>query len=87
MINCTLCVSLTHVISIMDGISVPSFNGILDSLPTLEKKLDYICNCQCSEEDILHLITAVIPYNCLPLQYLQNLSNRDRTVCYCLGPL
>ena len=45
----------------MDGVSVPSLNGILASLPTLKKKLDYIRNC--SAEDILCLITAVIPHD------------------------
>ena len=38
--------------------------------------------CNCSAEDISHLVTAVIPQDHLPLQYLESLSTDNRTVCY-----
>src|SRR6266511_2037361 len=53
---------------------------ILDSLPTLEKKLATIR--KCSAEDISNLVKNVIPQDRLPLQYLAGLSTGDRTVCY-----
>ena len=52
----------------------------LESLSMLETKLNYIH--KCSDKDILLLVTAVIPQDRLPLQYLKSLSNRDRTICY-----
>jgi len=52
----------------------------LNYLPTLNEKLDYFRNC--SPNDISHLVTTIIPQDRLPLQYLENLSNEDRTVCY-----
>ena len=48
--------------------------------PTLYEKLHYFRNC--SSEDILSLVTAVIPQDRLPIQYFESLSNEDRTVCY-----
>jgi hypothetical protein len=48
--------------------------------PMLYEKLHYFCSC--SPEDILSLVTAVIPQDCLPLRYFEGLSNEDRTVCY-----
>jgi len=47
---------------------------------TLYEKLHYFCSC--SPEDILSLVTTVIPQDGLPLQYFKSLSNEDRTVCY-----
>jgi len=63
----------------MDSICVLTLNEKLDSLP-LEKKLESMHNS--SAEDISHLVTAVIPQDRLPLQYLESLSTDDRTVCY-----
>ena len=49
-------------------------------VPTLYEKLHYFRNC--SSEDILSLVTTVIPQDRLPIQYFESLSNEDRTVCY-----
>ena len=49
-------------------------------VPMLYEKLHYFRSC--SPEDILSLVTAVIPQDGLPLQYFKSLSNEDRTVCY-----
>ena len=67
------------LILIMDSICVLTLNEKLDSLP-LKKKLESMHNC--SAEDISHLVTAVIPQDRLPLQYLESLSTDNRTVCY-----
>jgi hypothetical protein len=47
----------------------PAFNDV----QTLDQKLDYFRNC--SQEDILGLVTNVIPQHRLPLQYLESLSS------------
>jgi hypothetical protein len=49
----------------------------LNYAPTHDEKRDHFCNC--SPEEILAL---VIPQDLLPLQYLESISNEDRTVCY-----
>jgi len=54
----------------------PGFEYVL----TLYEKLHYFRSC--SPEDILSLVTAVIPQDRLLLQYFKSLSNEDRTVCY-----
>ena len=52
------------------------------SAPTLhvDEQLDYFRNC--SPGDFSDLVNAVIPEDRLPLQYLESLSNEDRTICY-----
>ena len=52
----------------------------VNHIPTLDEQLDYFRNC--SPEDISGLVTVVIPEDRLPLQYLESLSNEDRTICY-----
>ena len=52
----------------------------LDYAPTLDEKLDHFHNC--SPGDILALVNVTICQDLLPLQYLESLSNEDRTVCY-----
>ena len=65
----------------MDGVDhFPTLNEMLDSLPTLDKKLE--AHRVCLPQVIEHLVTAEIPQDCLPLQYLGSLSNEERTICY-----
>ena len=65
----------------MDGIDCfPTLNEMLDSLPTLDKKLEALR--VCPPQVIEHLVTSGIPQNCLLLQYLGSLSNEERTICY-----
>jgi hypothetical protein len=52
----------------------------LNHIPSLDEKLNYFR--KCSQEDILGLVTAVVSKDRLPHQYLESLSNEDRTICY-----
>ena len=58
----------------------PTLNEILDSLPTLDKKLEALRVCPL--QAIEHLVTVGIPQDRLPLQYLGSLSNEERAICY-----
>ena len=65
----------------MDGVDrFPTLNEILDSFPTLDKKLEALR--VCPPQVIEHLVKTGIPQDLLPLQYLESLSNEERTICY-----
>ena len=67
----------------MDNVDrFPTFNAVLDSLPTLDKKLEALHICPLQVQVIEHLVTAEIPQDHLPLQYLGSLSKEERTICY-----
>ena len=65
----------------MDNIDrFPTLNEMLDSFPSLDKKLEALR--VCPPQVIEHLVKAGIPQDRLPLQYLGSLSNEERTICY-----
>ena len=44
--------------------------------------LEALCICPLQAQVIKHLVTAGIPQDCLPLQYLGRLLKEERTICY-----
>ena len=65
----------------MDNVDrFPTFNVVLDSLPTLDKKLEGLRICPL-QVVIEHLVTG-IPQDRLPLQCLGSLLKEERTICY-----
>ena len=72
---------LCNLFLTMDGVDhFPNLNEMLDSLPTLDKKLEALR--VWPPQVIEHLVTAGIPQDHLPLQHLGSLSNEERTICY-----
>jgi hypothetical protein len=59
---------------------LPSLNETLNSLPSIDKKIEALR--ACSSQIVEHLVTTEIPQDCLPLEYLRSLSNEEKTTCY-----